>query len=300
MKTYQRFIVTARATALLLVLFVFAPSTRAATDSKFLRFVPDESSGGKLEASIVTYRNADGVSVDLIAAVHIADKSFYQDLNKRFEEYDSLLYELVKPKDMEFGGAKNNDDAPRGGGRTLSWVGSLQRMMKETLDLTFQLDEINYTKPNFVHADMDAETFMEKQAERGESMLTLMLQAMLKDLAKDKDDQPAAFQPGIMDIIEALQSPDRTRQLKLLLAKQFAQMDEMLAMMDGPDGSVIVTERNKAALNVLNKRIAAGDKKIGIFYGAAHLSGMEKILILDLGFKQVGEPKWITAWNMSK
>jgi hypothetical protein len=61
---------------------------------------------------------------------------------------------------------------------------------------------------------------------------------------------------------------------------------------------VIITERNKAALKVLKDRLAKGDKKIGIFYGAGHLTSMEKTLTNEMGFSQVGEPKWLTAWNM--
>jgi hypothetical protein len=295
--------VAAQAVATLLVILLWASSSGAATESKFLRFVPDDSGGGKLQCSVVTYRNADGVTVDLIGAVHIADRPYYQSLNKSFEQYDSLLYEMVKPRDMEVGAGgapRQRDGAPAAGRRprALGWVGTMQTFLKDTLDLSFQLEEINYTRPNFVHADLDAETFLEKQAERGESMLTMMLQAMLQEMSREPRPATAA-EPGIMDLIQALQSPDRSRQLKLLLAKQFANMDEMMARLDGPDGSVIVTERNKAALNVLNKRVAAGDRRIGVFYGAAHLSGMEKILILDLGFKQVGEPKWLTAWDMT-
>jgi hypothetical protein len=298
MKHFRRTDVAAYAIPTLLLLLSFSSSARAATDSKFIRFVADQSGGGSLDCSIVTYRNNDGVTVDLIGAVHVADKSFYDDLNKRFEQYDSLLYEMVKPKDADLApapaepGAAPRRRAPRG----LGWVGTMQRFLKDTLDLTFQLEEINYSRPNFVHADLDSETFLRKQAERGESLLTMMLQAMFQDM---KREAPAVAEPGIMDLVEALQSPDRSRQLKLLLARHFANMDEMIAMMEGPNGSVILTERNKAALNVLTKRIAAGDQKIGIFYGAAHLSGMEKMMILDLGFKQVGEPKWITAWNMT-
>jgi TraB/PrgY/gumN family len=283
------------------------PRRTPVTESKFIRFVPDQRGGGTLDCSIVTYRNGDGVTVDLIGAVHVADKSFYEELNKHFEQYDSLLYEMVKPKEMEVapapgmpGAAREPDVAPRRARqpRSMGWVGTMQRMLKETLDLSFQLDEINYTRPNFVHADLDTETFLQKQAERGESLLTMMLQAMFQDMKRESTGP--VTEPGIMDLVEALQSPDRSRRLKLLLAKHFANMDDMMAMFEGPDGSVILTERNKAALNVLTKRVSAGDRKIGIFYGAAHLAGMEKMLILDLGFKQVGEPKWITAWDMKR
>ena len=36
--------------------------------------------------------------VDLVGAVHIGDKSYYQDLNRRFRKYDAVLYELVAPE----------------------------------------------------------------------------------------------------------------------------------------------------------------------------------------------------------
>src|SRR4051812_43820631 len=74
------------------------PSTSASESSKFLRFADDTHGGGRLEASVVTYRNAKGQTVDLIAAVHIADAGFYHDLDQSFRSYDSLLYEMVKPK----------------------------------------------------------------------------------------------------------------------------------------------------------------------------------------------------------
>src|SRR6476620_10658752 len=73
------------------------PSTSSSESSKFLRFVDDAHGGGRLEASVVTYRNAKGQTVDLIAAVHIADAGFYHDLDQSFRSYDSLLYEMVKP-----------------------------------------------------------------------------------------------------------------------------------------------------------------------------------------------------------
>lgn len=276
--------------------------TTTASNSKFLRFVPD-GDGGTLQASIVTYRNAAGQSVDLISAIHIADASFFHDLNKRFEGYDSLLYEMVKPADSDMSGfagptTQPRQPAPRGSAfRRMGWIGMLQTFMKDSLALSFQLEEVDYTKKNFVHADLDVETFFQKQDERGESMLTLMLQQMLREMSRE--DGGAAPVIGPMDLITALQSPDRTRSLKLVLGRQFGQIDELAAGFEGPNGSVIVTERNKAALKVLSQRLAAGEKKLGIFYGAAHLNGMEKILTQEMGFKQVGEPQWITAWDMS-
>ena len=41
--------------------------------------------------------------------------------------------------------------------------------------MDFQLDDVDYQKKNFVHADLDAETFAKMQEEKGESIVGLML-----------------------------------------------------------------------------------------------------------------------------
>jgi len=281
--------------ALLLVPFLANLPVRAADvkdgqePTKFLRFVEEGRDGGRLETGIATYKNAQGVTVQLVGAVHIADTGYYEALNKQFEGYDALLYEMVKPKDM---GAPGRDREQANG---ISLVHILQKGMKTFLDLDYQLDGIDYTKKNFVHADLTAEEFNRMQDERGESIFGLMLQQMLKELMKG--DNGAAQDMDPMQLLAALSSEDSARQLKLILAKQFQNMDEMVAGLEGPNGSVLVTERNKAALKVLKDTIAAGKKNIGIFYGAAHMKDMEKRLE-DMGFKRTGV-EYRVAWDMS-
>jgi len=77
---------------------------------------------------------------------------------------------MVKPRDS---------GPPQRGVHSDSAVSKLQRFLKDRLNLSFQLDEIDYSKPNFIHADLDAETFQQLQSERGESFATLMLSALM-------------------------------------------------------------------------------------------------------------------------
>jgi hypothetical protein len=296
-----------------IILFLFAsgfagaesPASRpSASDapSKFLRFVPED--GGKLQTSIVTYRNADGVQVDLVGAVHIGDAAYYETLNSRFDGYDAVLYEMVRPRaaaatqgaaEGRKPGATTAPLARRS--RALGMIGTFQRFLRDHLELEFQLEKIDYDKPNFVHADLDVDTFLQKQEERGESFAKLMLRAMIREMGKGPG--AGGHQPNMAGLLAALRAPDRARQLKLVLAKEFHEMEDMLASLEGPKGSVIITERNKAALDVLRQRIEHGDRKLAIFYGAGHYKGMEKTLIEEMGFTQVGEPEWITAWDLS-
>jgi hypothetical protein len=261
--------------------------------AKFLRFVEEGKTGGRLETAIATYENDKGQKVHLVAAVHIADSGYYAALNKTFEGYDALLFEMVKPKDVELTG---KGIQPDDGGGSINLVRLIQRGLKTFLDLDYQLDGIDYSKKNFVHADLTAEEFERLQDERGESIFGMMLQQMLREMMKG--DASKAGQMDPMELLAALGSPDGARQLKLLLAKQFQNMDEMVEQMEGPNGSVLVTERNKAAIKALKEQLAAGKKNLGIFYGAAHMKDLESRLINDLGFKRTGV-EYRIAWDLT-
>ena len=67
--------------------------------------------------------------------------------------------------------------------------------------------------------------------------------------------------------------------------------------LDGPNGSVILTERNKAAVKVLSDTVKAGKKKISLFYGAAHMPDLSK-RVREMGFKPVGAVEWKQAWDL--
>jgi hypothetical protein len=223
--------------------------------------------------------------------VHVADRVYYQRLQKRFESYDALLYELVKPKHVQ-----PTPQNTQGGGM----LSFFQRKLKTVLDLDFQLDAIRYTEPNFVHADLDVEAFTKLSQDRGENILVLMLRSMAEHQRKqrqkgrEKQDPPL----GLAHLVAAFLSKDRSRLLKHLLARQLHQVEEALAGLSEGKGSVLVTERNKRCIQVLRKRLASGDKKLGIFYGAAHMPDMEKRLG-ELGFQKL-EEHWVTAWDIKK
>jgi hypothetical protein len=262
-------------------------AAEAGQEQKFLRFVEDDEGGGRLETAIATYRNAAGVKVHLVAAVHVGEKAYYQGLSKTFAGYDALLYEMIKPK-----GAA----VPQPGVRSDSTLSMFQRMLTDVLELEFQLDAIDYSAKNFVHADLDAETFTRMQEERGESMITLMLRVILDEMSKPQAQQQAQ-EVSLPELLVALTSPDRARHFKLILGRQFEDIESKVAGLQGPNGSVLLTERNKAAIATLKRTIAAGRKNIGIFYGAAHMSDMAQRL-KELGFTYEGT-EWRAAWDMT-
>jgi hypothetical protein len=257
---------------------------------EFLRFVDDGKGGGTLQVAEMAYKNNAGVVVHLVGAVHVAEPSFYHAMNDEFKTYDALLYEMVKPK---------GSGVPEPGQAPASAIGMFQHWMKDVLKLDYQLDDVDYTAPNFVHADLDWETFEAMQSQRGESMFGIMLQSMLHGMAEQNAAQNQQKDFGLIDLVILMRAPDRARQMKLMIAQQFGDIEDQMSGLTGPDGSVIITERNKKALSVLNDTIDGGKKNIGIFYGAAHLADMSERLAA-MGFKPVGDPTWHVAWDMTQ
>ena len=262
---------------------------------RFIRYTNDRTGGGTLQTSIVRYENEDGVTVDLIGAVHVGDQAYYDLLQERFASYESLLYEMVMPKGAN-PAARNRpaEDPPL----AMQLIGSLQKAMQLALDLEYQTQALDYSPKNFVHADMDLETFMQMQSDRGEGFLQMMIDNMLKSMNKPQDPD---YQPvSMLEIMDAMSAPpaDRARRLKLLFARELSRAEDLTDMLEGDEGSVILTERNKVAMEVLDQRIEIGEKNLGVFYGAAHLPGMEKLLE-ERGFHMVGEPEYLVAWDMT-
>jgi hypothetical protein len=242
-----------------------------------------------MQTAVVSYQSPKqpGVEVSLVGAVHIGDKSYYEDLNKLFENYDVVLYELVAPEGTR---------VPKGGrqGPNLHPIGMMQDGMSTILELSHQLNCVDYTKKNFVHADMSPEEFSKSMDQRGESFFQMYLRLMGAGIA-----QSAAATEGTSDadLLMALFSKDRALTLKRLMAQQFDTLGAAMSVLDGPGGTAILTERNKRCFEVLDKQLEAGKKRIAIFYGAAHLPDMERRLVGDYGFARSGE-KWLTAWQL--
>ncbi|MFP6649092.1 MAG: hypothetical protein VB817_06510, partial [Pirellulaceae bacterium] len=103
-----------------------------------------------LQTSIVSFVSGRGrkraVSVDLIGAVHVGDQAYYETLNKKFQDYEVVLYELVAPE-----GTRIPKGGRQGGGGA---IGGIQNGMSSILNLAHQLNHIDYTVKNLVHADM--------------------------------------------------------------------------------------------------------------------------------------------------
>lgn len=265
------------------------------SEDDFVRFrelgETTEGRRGRLETALATYERDDGARVDLIGAVHVGDTNYYAQLQRRFATYDRLLYELIKPDDLVI---TPGSEAPlaRGGGM----LSALQRGLKNLLDLDFQLDAIDYRRANFVHADVSPDQFMRLQRERGESFFTLFFRLVRAELARQEAGEADPFSG--LRLLLSLASSDRAGALKWALASELKDMERMMAGLEaGEQESVIVVARNKVALRRLREVLGRGHKRVGIFYGAAHMPDMARRLVEEFGFWRT-EVVWLSAWDI--
>jgi hypothetical protein len=268
--------------------------------AEFLRLSRDDAGAPvSLDTSIVRYREtpaaatragrSEPVEVDLIGAVHLGGKSYYDTLDRVFRGYDAVLYELVAP---------DNARVPKPGRKPAGAIGSAQQGLTKMLGLTFQLEEIDYTAKNFVHADLSPQEFDAAMAKRGESWWTMFFKLMKEGTARaERGAGKGGADVGFGDLFGLFFGSDREVRLRRIMAEQFTDMEVLTAAFGGEEGSSLITDRNAAALDVLRDQIGRGRRRIAIFYGAAHMLDFDERLRQDFAMEPF-ETDWLEAWDL--
>ena len=280
-----------------------AQTEEAEKKEQFIR-VEEKGKATELQTAVVKLTKGDA-SVELIGAIHIADKKYYQALNTRFESYDALLWEGIgngRPASLEEIRAEEEEPVAEVPGENAEPVapakkpkGNLSGLHKayeagaKWLDLAYQMKEIDYAKPNFVHADLSYDEFVELQEKRGESLLSFVLKAGLEA------DQKGVKQPSTFKLLTSL-IRGSANGVKRELVHTLGAGDDQVAGLAGE--SVIISDRNAKCLEVLAREVEAGKKKLGVFYGAAHFPDMVERLVED-GW-MLGSTEWVTAWDIGE
>ena len=265
-----------------------------------MRIVTDPASKAQhLQVPLLHYtkgsRLKDQIVLDFVGAVHLGEKSYYGDLNKRFASYDAVLFELV---------SDGNNLPAIGEERPDSLLGTVQRAFSNLLGLSFQLDEVNYRAKNFIHADLSPEELSDAMAARGESLPQLLMK--LVKLSTDPEIKKSleangykeSSLEGINPLLILLRGPTQEDRLKIrrFMAQGLVGSDAMMKVLEGDNGFSLITDRNSEVMAVLNRETALGKRKIAIFYGVGHLPDLHK-RFLEQGYR-LAKVEWLTAWNM--
>lgn len=269
---------------------LFAQSDAA--ESQFVRFVSGlDSWQGELQTAVISYENDSGVILDLVAAVHIGEPEYYEELNAYFQTRDVVLYELVAEA----------DDRPTPG--TISSGGSplgfVQQSLAGFLSVSFQLNHIDYSAPNFRHADLSPTQLRDIMQAKNENFFSMFLSLALAQMAMEQSatsDSLSSF--NLLTVIRALIAEDRANAFKYLFAEELGRSNGVIVGPALEQQLTILGDRNRVALEVLADTLQqATATKISLFYGAAHMPGIERGITDSLGFKKLDQ-HWLSAWKI--
>lgn len=228
----------------------------------------------------------EGRTVDLVGVVHIGQRDYYEELNRRLGTYDRVLYELVAPDGTRF--------TPEDLEKRRSVLGSMQSGMKDLLNLEYQLELVDYMAENFRHADMSPDEFAEDLERRGDSIWKMFARMMGAGLAS----QTRAG--GDAGLLLALFSEDRAKRMKQTMARQLVELELVTAGINDAKGdNTLIKGRNAKAFQILREELSAGHDELAVFYGAGHLPDMAERLEKDFDM-QPTETVWLDAWDLTR
>jgi hypothetical protein len=248
-----------------------------------------------LEIATGHYVSTQGqpVTVDLIGAIHIGDSAYYRTLNERFRTYDKVLFELVMPEGQSLKGLGDH--------RSNHPIGMLQQSLPGVLDLDYQLKAIDYTPKNFVHADLSPDDMAAAIRKRGDNGASIGIKVFFDMLSQANRQAEARAKKGAdfseLQLLSAMFDPNRPLALKKMFAEQMDLMGGFGAGLGATLDTILVQDRNTAAMKVLKREIDKGTKRIAVFYGAAHMPDFDRRLSEELKLKRESM-SWDTAWDL--
>lgn len=255
-----------------------SPATPSPSPRAFVRYLEGDD-GGHVDVLVATYGKGDA-TLTLHAALHIADAEHYAALQQRFTKFDALLYELIADAETR------PHPGERDGGD--SWLTMLQSGMGGGLQLATQMKAIDYRQKNFVHADMTPEEFEQALEKAGKSVFGEMIGT------PDDPDREKEAQQRRLDIVAAFRKGRGAHEVRLMGARLIT--GQLTQPGESREPTVLIEARNERCLDVLAREVTAGRRKLGIYYGAAHMPHLERRLVQDLGWKPLGE-EWVQAWD---
>ncbi len=291
------------------------PAVYTTSAGDFMRYDGYDQVAGDFEIASRDYaKPGSKTKIRLVGVVHIGEIEYYRQLQKdALDTSDVVLFEGVKFEGQE-------EEAPD--------LGGLYDAMGNLLGLGFQKDGIDYKAKNFVHCDVtvgpgdplfqQVDPAQLRQAKQllGPLSMAKGLMAGGGDVKRVED----GLKHGMCSMMMLQMSGMDEEEAKKKLAEQFGadpsdprrrqaerayeQMKKLGPMMPGmPEGLMkeILDRRNQYVVEQLAARLEAdGDAReqtIAIFYGAAHMPGIEKDL-LAWGYKPV-QTTWYRAWRMN-
>jgi len=235
--------------------------------SKFLKL--DESKRS-LEAAIKTYADEKGNEISLVSCVHVGESEFFNEIKGYSDSKEKVLYEGVGSNEARGKGQRDMFGNIMNEG--MAWFMSMM-----TGGLKYQTKEIDYFS-------------------LGDNWEPC-------DVSMDEMIQNSLNPEQLQKLIGTMFSPDNAKMAEQMKAQKSMSQREMIARTVTGDGPLPMEDMYiaKGRNEVVNKRLkgifdSKEAKEVAVFYGAAHMTGIEEYITKDLGFKEKDE-KWVEAFR---
>ena len=253
-----------------------------------------------------------GPTIWLAGVSHIGESNYYAALQRHLDAQRLVLFEGVSgPSEagadalpvtnaVPPSASRDSAPAPAKAGSTL------QSSMAAALGLVFQLEAIDYDRPNFLHCDLSVGELRDLIAEQprtpgqpgagssfegllqvmqGGSWLDSLVQLGLRFVGANPKLQGLAKLTLIDAICEIQGDPSKLQGLP----PELKQLLDILLQKRNQK----VVETLRAELKQLRRRDA-----VAIFYGTAHMPDLELRLRRELNYRPAGE-FWLTAFSVN-
>jgi len=304
---------------LALVPALLAEEPKSPTTLAFIRTQtsPEQVSGLQTLSQEYVPANGIGPVIWLIGVAHLGTPEYYGGLQKRLDAQTSVLFEGVGGDRLTVGAKLDND-------------AGIQSQLAKALGLVFQLDAIDYRRPNFHNSDMTPERLNDaiarrsapKPEEKKNGKPSNGNEPAAPDAAENKGDLPKVDNETYKMLMDALHgegeigetmgamtaligsTPEMRETTKLMLVEALGQAGELLdiAKSMSPElkdlFEVLITERNAEVVAQLENQLKklGREQSVAIFYGAAHMDEIAKRLTDQLNYKP-GTQLWDTAFT---
>lgn len=247
---------------------------------------------GNLETAIRRLEHpTKHVTIDLVGAIHVADKEYFESVKEHLDGLDQVLYEAVRPKEGEPSGH-------------LLLLRRFYKILAGELDCAYQMEAIDYNNlpGHWEHCDMAEEEMASFGGLLYDEALTssrlygavvrfatAQLDLLEKEVTAARGAPGGMFTPfkrmAAERLVNAMGNP-LLRQIQMLVP------DLLLGR------GVILKARNKVVCDRLEEFTTHAEEnlRIGVFYGAAHLPDIEQYL-KDLGYEHRAT-FWQPAWDL--
>lgn len=268
---------------------VIAP---AAGKASYTRCVQTEPDTFVLQTGCRVFRprSGRGPAVVLLGAIHLGEAAYYRELQRRMDAADAVLYEQVIDETKPVSALTPEEKAAREAASTYT---KLARMM----GLQPQAAQIAYDRRHYQRCDLSVQqmnALLKAEVARGgpsgrEAQQALADSETMRHMLHGKS-WVANFALWLAD-----RSPAVKARLKFRMVVGTAKADGKAKV--SPRLSQLITEdRNHHVIRELARKLRQRPQvnQFLIFYGSAHLPGMEREL-RDLGYAPVGPVEWLTA-----